>query len=272
LLLAYWPIHSVPTGYGGVVTTFGKISSVEPDGPAWVWPWQKMNIFNLRAEEANIPRADGSTSDTQPVAVSLTVRYSIVPDRVAVVFEKYSRTGDLQSYVQSASQEIFKAVTASFTATDLIAKRSQVSAAVFAALNKKISVYGAQVVSVDMTQFSFSSDYMAAINDKVTQEQKRMAAENKLKTVESEQKQKVAVAEAEAIAAKATADGKAYATLKLATAEADALKIQSQALAQNKEVLELRRIEVEQTKASRWDGVLPTSVYGSAPIPFLNTK
>jgi len=120
--------------------------------------------------------------------------------------------------------------------------------------------------------FSFSPSYMAAINEKVTQEQLRLGAENKLRTVEAEQKQKVAVAEAEASALKASSDGKAYAALKIATAEADSLKIQASALTQNKDVLELRRIEVEQTKASRWDGKLPTSVYGSAPLPFLNTK
>jgi prohibitin 2 len=49
-----------------------------------------------------------------------------------------------------------------------------------------------------MRNFSFSDSYMKAINDKVTQEQLRLGAENKLKTVESEQKQKVAIAEAEA--------------------------------------------------------------------------
>ena len=90
---------------------------------------------------------------------------------------------------------------------------------------------------------------MTAINDKVTQEQLRLAAENKLKTVEAEQKQKVAIAEAEANAVKATADGEAYAKLTNAKAQAEALQVQSAALAQSKEVLELRRIEVEQTKA-----------------------
>lgn len=49
-----------------------------------------------------------------------------------------------------------------------------------------------------MRNFSFSDSDMPAINDKVTQEQLRLAAENKLKTVEAEQKQKVAIAEAEA--------------------------------------------------------------------------
>ena len=111
---------------------------------------------------------------------------------------------------------------------------------------------------------------MHAINEKVTQEQLRLGAENKLKTVEAEQKQKVAVAEAEASALRAKADGEAYANLKVATAQADALKIQNAALAQNKDVLELRRIEVAMTQAKAWNGVLPVNVYGSAPIPFIN--
>jgi prohibitin 2 len=36
-------------------------------------------------------------------------------------------------------------------------------------------------------------------------------------------------------------------------------------------VLELRRIEVEMTKAARWDGKLPEHIYASAPIPYFNT-
>lgn len=111
---------------------------------------------------------------------------------------------------------------------------------------------------------------MKAISEKVTQEQLRLGAENKLRTVEAEQKQKVAIAEAEASALRAKADGEAYANLKMATAQADALKIQNAALAQNKDVLELRRIEVEKVKAERWDGKLPENIYAGAPIPFLD--
>ena len=77
-----------------------------------------------------------------------------------------------------------------------------------------------------------------------------------------------ALAEAEATALKAKADGEAYANLKVATAQAEALKIQNAALAQNRDVLELRRIEVERVKAERWNGALPTSIYAGAPIPF----
>jgi prohibitin 2 len=263
-----WPFYSVPTGSRGVVTQFGRIVGIENEGLAVLLPWQQLAIFSIRAEQANIDNAGGSTSDTQPVSVSLTVRYSIATDKVAEVYEKYSHNGDLSSYVQTATQEVFKAVTARYSAPDLIAERAKVSGDINSALQAKLALYGAQVINIDMRNFEFSESYMHAINDKVTQEQLRLAAENRLKTVESEQKQKVAVAEAEASAIRARADGDAYANLKVATAQAEALKIQNAALSQNKDVLELRRIEVERVKAERWNGQLPQNVYAGAPIPY----
>src|ERR1700720_2074466 len=222
LLMIVWPFYSVPTGSRGVVTQFGKIVGIEQEGLAVLPPWQNLTLFSIRAEEANIDNASGSTSDTQPVSVSLTVRYSISPDKVSEVYEKYSHNGDLSSYVQTATHEIFKAVTAKYSAPDLIAERAKVSSDIYAALGSKLAVYGAQVINIDMRNFSFQESYMRAINSKVEQEQLRLAAENKLRTVEAEQKQKVAIAQAEADAVKATADGNAYANLKIATAQAEA--------------------------------------------------
>lgn len=272
LLAIVWPFYSVPTGSRGVVTQFGRIVGIEPEGLVILPPWRKLSVFSIRAETAQINDASGATSDTQPVDVSLTVRYSVIPEKVAEVFEKYSHTGDLSSYVSTAVQESFKAVTAKYVATDLIAKRALVSNDVRETLAGKLTLYGAQVINIDMRQFSFSPSYMSAINVKVTQEQLRMGAENKLLTVQAEQKSFIAVAESGAAQVKAKADGDAYATLTNAQAEANALKIQNAALAQNKDVLDLRRIQVEQTKADRWNGQLPSSIYASAPIPFLNVK
>ena len=258
VLYILWPFYSVPTGSRGVVTQFGKIVGIEGEGLAVLPPWQKLSNFSIRAEQADIEGAEGSTSDTQPVKVSMTVRYSIATDRVSEVFEKYSHDGDLSSYVQTATQEIFKAVTAKYTAPDLISQRAKVSADINSALREKLTLYGAQVINIDMRNFAFSDSYMRAINDKVTQEQLRLAAENKLKTVEAEQKQKVAIAEAEAKATVATA-----------TAQAESIRVQSNALAQSKEILDLKRIEVERIKAEKWDGRLPQNIYAGAPIPFL---
>lgn len=270
VLVIVWPFYSVPTGSRGVITRFGAIVGIEAEGLTVLPPWEKLSIFSIRAETANVQNAEGATSDTQPVTTSLTVRYAIQPDKVSEVFEQYSHDGDLSSYVDTATHEIFKSVTARYDAPDLISQRPKVSADIYDALTAKLAKYGARVVNIDMTGFAFSPTYMAAINDKVTQEQLRLAAENKLKTVEAEQKQKVAVAEAEANAVKATADGDAYARVTNATAEAKAIQVQNQALTQSSQVLELRRITVEQTKAERWDGKLPQAIYAGAPIPFFN--
>lgn len=269
-LITYWPIRTVPTGSRGVITVGGAIKGIENEGFTIVMPWQKLSVFNIRAEQADIKRADGPTVDLQSVSTSLTVRYSIIPERVAEVFEKYSHDGNLDSYVETAAQEVFKAVTVKYTAPDMIAKRAIVSADIRSALASKLDLYGAKVVNIDMTNFAFSPEYTAAINAKTTQEQLRQAADNKLKTVESEQKQKVAVAEAEANALRAQADGEAYATLAEAKAKAEALRIQNAALRDSRDVLELRRIEVQMAQANKWDGALPVNVYGAAPIPFMN--
>ena len=254
-----WPFYSVPTGSRGVITQFGRIVGIEGEGLAILPPWQKLSNFSVRAEQADIEKAEGSTSDTQPVYVSMTVRYSINPDKVAEVYEKYSHNGDLSSYVQTATMEIFKAVTSKYTAPDLIAKRGQVSQDINIALQSKLTLYGASVINIDMRNFSFSDAYMKAINDKVTQEQLRLAADNKLKTVESEQKQKVAIAQAEAAATVATAE-----------AQAKSISLQAQALKESNSLLELKRVEVEMEKAKKWDGKLPEHIYAGAPIPFFN--
>jgi regulator of protease activity HflC (stomatin/prohibitin superfamily) len=264
-----WPFHVVPTGSRGVVTQFGEIINIENEGLVILPPWQALTNFSVRAETADIDHATGSTKDTQPVIVDMTVRYSILPDKVSDVYARYSRDGNISSYIQTAAQESFKAVTARYKATDLIDLRTKVSHEITEGLKEKLAIYGAQVINIDIRNFEFSKEYMHAINDKVTQEQLRLAAENKLKTVEAEQKQKVAIAEAEAKATMATADGEAYANLKIAQAQADALAIQNKALSQNKDVLELRKIEVEKIKAEKWNGALPQNIYAGSPIPFL---
>jgi regulator of protease activity HflC (stomatin/prohibitin superfamily) len=273
LLFIVWPFYTVPTGSRGVVTQFGKIVSIADEGLSILPPWQKLSLFSIRSETSEIKNAEGGTSDTQPVHVSMTVRYSIAVDKVGLVFEKYSHSGDLSSPVATATGEVFKAVTARYTAPDLIAKRQQVSNDIFAALQAKLDKYGATVINIDMTQFSFSDSYMKAINEKVTQEQLRLAAENKLRTIESEQKQKVAVAEADARALKAKADGEAYAKVAQATADAKAVELEGQAKAKAMQVqadaLTRNSNLVELTKAERWDGKLPEAIYAGAPIPFL---
>lgn len=259
-----WLVHNVQTGTRAVITNGGAIEGIQNEGRTFVAPWKVLNTFSVSSETTDVDKAAGSTIDTQPVHISLTVRYNIYPDQVAKVFESFSKNGDMSSYVTTATQEVVKAVTAQYVAPDLIAKRSEVSTKMFDALQAKLTKYGVHVNNIDMRNFEFDPSYMAQINLKAEQDQKLQLAEKKLKTVESEQKQIVAIAEAGATAAKATADGQAYAKVAAATAEAKALQLQGQAISTSPEILELRRIEVDKIRAERWGGEYPQIMGGSA--------
>lgn len=288
MLLAYWPLRSVPVGSRGVVQFMGHIEKVVPDGAVWVMPWQRLDNFSVRVEKAQIEKAPGATKDLQQVDTSLTIYYRINPNKVQDVFENYSHDGDLSTYVQTGAQEVFKAVTAKYEATDLIAQRAVVSQEIATQLQAKLDKYSAVVTNIDMRNFEFNPQYMAAVNEKVTQEQKRLAAENQVKTINAEQQAKVAIAEAEANARKAKADGEKYATIAaaqgnaestrvIADANAHATEVQGKAVASNPQILELKRIEVQLELAKNYKGDVPQMVIGSGGgannfVPFLDVS
>jgi prohibitin 2 len=253
LLFAFSPFTQVPAGSRGIVTAYGDVRSVRSEGLQWHWPWEKIQLISLRADSADVKKSEGGTKDSQPVYTDLTVRYEIKPESVQEVYVRFARDGNMDRYVETATQEAFKAVTARYSADELITKRAQVSLEINAEIDKRVDRFGVNIISVDMTQFSFSQSYMQAVNEKVTEEQKKLAAENALKRIQIEQQQQVVSAKAQAEATKERTDAEAYALVKLAEGRAD-----------------LRRIEVEKVKAEKWNGALPTHVYGSAPMPWMN--
>lgn len=249
----------VPEGHRGVKTRFSEAVGVVNQGLHVKIPFiESVKDVSLMADAAEIGNAEGSTKDTQPVNTSLVVRYHIAEKSVLEVYKNYSREGDLDSFVSTAVQEAFKSVTAQYSADELISKRQEVSAKVTSAVQAKTQKFGAEVISIDMTQFSFSPGYMKAINAKVTEEQLKLAEQNKLERIKVEQQQKVVTAQAEA-----------EATIATAKAKAEAVRLESQALRDNMNILELRRIEVQKIQAEAWDGKLPTTVMGNA-VPMIN--
>jgi prohibitin 2 len=258
-------------GYRTVVTRNGAADRATKPGLNFKLPWfESAYPVSVRADAVNVDKAEGSTSDTQPVHTSLVVRYEINPEAVIRVFSQYDRSGDMDRYVQTATAETFKAVTGHFTAPELITKRSDAATQTVSTLQSKMDQYGIRILSVDMTNFAFSNSYMGSIEAKVKAEQDVLTEQQILARQKIEQQSKVQTAEAEAAATRAQADAAAYRVTVDAKAKAAAIAIEANALQNNPQLLDLRRIEVEQTKATRWNGALPSSIYAGAPIPFLN--
>lgn len=96
---------------------------------------------------------------------------------------------------------------------------------------------------IQITNFDFSKQFIDAIEEKQTAEQKALTAKNNLERIKIEAEQSIA-----------TAKG-----------TAEAIRIQTEAIRSGggAEYLKLKAIE-------KWDGKLPTYNGGSGPLPILN--
>ncbi|MCK4862914.1 MAG: hypothetical protein KAS25_01395, partial [Dehalococcoidales bacterium] len=108
-----------------------------------------------------------------------------------------------------AIQETIKQVTAKFNAEDLILKREEVKAAITQNLSIRLLERGIVTEAVSITEFQFSTTFIAAIEAKVAAEQAVFEARNKLERVKVEAEQAEAQAKGEANARIAKAEGEA---------------------------------------------------------------
>lgn len=97
-----------------------------------------------------------------------------------------------------AVQECVKAVTARFTAEELITNRQNVSDLMSEQLKDKIGSYGIDVQIFNIISFDFTDEYNAAVEAKQTAQQNALKAEQDLQRVKVEAEQTVAEAQAEA--------------------------------------------------------------------------
>lgn len=252
----------------GVVTTWGKFSYTASPGLGFKLPLvQRVTHFRTDIRQVSPTTAVNTyTEDNQEIDILFTVFYRVPADKVAFVYE------NVQDYYQRLSNLANDRVKSQMGLVKLehfAAQRKDIRDTILVTLKQDALMLGIEVTDFQFTDVAYTKAFRNAVEAASvqkagveTQEWKRQQAEKDAQTAKTK-------AEGEANAAKAKADGESYALLKVATAQADALRIQNAALAQNKDVLELRRIEVEMSKANRWDGKLPVNMYAGAPIPLL---
>lgn len=244
LLLAINPFATIPAGYRGVLTTFGKPSDeVYSEGLHLIWPVaQKMNKVQVAIQKGE-GEGDAASKDLQTVHTRIAINFHVRPDAAVSVFRDLGNDPGERIIVPSV-QEAVKAVTARFTAEELISRRAQVRDEIVLALRERMARHGLMVDEFSIVNFNFSKTFNDAIEAKTTADQLKMKAERDLQRIEVEAKQKVS----------------------RARAEAEALALQRQQV--TPELLHLRETENQARAIEKWDGRLPTTTGGA--IPFLN--
>jgi len=262
LVSVFSPIVIVPSGNVGILTEFGAVKQVMPEGLHFRIPiMQNVEIMEVRTQKFEVLKANAASSDLQVVTTSVALNYHIDKAKANEVYQKIGvNWGD--KVITPAILESLKATTAKYTAEELITKRELVKKELEDSLRERLAVYNLIMETISITNFDFSPDFNAAIEKKVTSQQSKLNEEQILGIKQIQAQQALAEAQGQANSKTTLAAAEANATLVKAQAEAQAVKLITEQLAEQPEY-------VEYIKAQRWDGKLPL-VSGGNTINMLN--
>lgn len=259
LVIAFTSMVTVEAGYRGVKTRFGKVSgdALSPGLHFRLPGVERITQIETREQKLQL-ETSASSKDLQTVNSKIAVNFHPVK---AAVTDLYSGIGlDYQNRVlEPAVEETVKAITAKYTAEELISKRTVVRDEMETELSKRVEPNFIDITKFNIVNFEFSQSFNEAIESKQTAEQQALRAENDFKRIEVEARQEIEKARGRAESIKLEAQAKADAIRMQAEAEAAAQEMLAKVV--DKDVIMLRAIE-------KWDGIMPR-VAGEA-IPMLN--
>jgi regulator of protease activity HflC (stomatin/prohibitin superfamily) len=239
VILVILSIVIVPAGSVGVITKFGAVDRVVGPGLSMKVPIVDGVVMMDTRTQLEQVDASAASYDLQEVTAKIATNYHLLPDKASLVFQTIGP--DYEAKVVSPSiQNTFKAVTAMFTAPDLLQKRETVSVKAKELLQEELTKYYIIVDNFNIVNFDFSKEYNAAIEAK-------QVAQQEVET----SRQRLAKAQVDAQTAVAQAQG-----------QADSQKALKDTGALSPEYLQYIAIQ-------KWNGILP-SVVGGGATPLLD--
>ena len=256
----------VPTGYTGILTTFGKVADYTLDaGFHLKSPFQKVTLMDNREQKSSFT-TEAFSSDIQQVNIMGSINYNINKTTAMNLFKDVG-VGYFNTLVSPRMLENMKAVFSKYTAEELISSRDQLSVETRGVLSREMERYGINIINISIEDIDFADAFTNAVEAKQVAQQAKLKAqiEQEQATMEAQQaaSRKKIAAEAEANVQKINADAAAYAIRAEAEAKAEA----------NQKIADSLTDElIKYTEVSQWNGQLPTYMAGegSQTVPVLD--
>lgn len=244
IILVFGSFKTIPAGSRGVQLTLGKPNpQVLTEGLNFKIPFvQSIILMDVQVNRGEI-KTSGASKDMQDVASNVVVNYHPVPESIPVLYQTIGVNYFIR-VVDPVVRETVKAVTAKYTASELITKREEVKTAIFNQLKDRLAKNYVIIDDFSIVDFQFGRSFTEAIESKQTAEQLALKAQKDLERVKIEAEQKIAQAQA----------------------EAESLRLQKTNVTE--ELIRLREIEMQSKAIEKWDGKLP--YYTGGAMPFIN--
>lgn len=178
---------AIDAGKVGVVTQFGKITGREIDPGLSLkapWPIQSVTLFDTRVQKEESQVAAAS-ADLQEIRSTIALNYHLDRGKISEIYQTIGIEFS-DKVIAPAIQEAFKATTASYTASDLLTKRTEVKEASKKMLEERLGKRGIIVDDMSIVNFDFSAEFNKAIEAKQVAQQEAERAFYKLEQAKKE--------------------------------------------------------------------------------------
>jgi regulator of protease activity HflC (stomatin/prohibitin superfamily) len=165
-------IKVVGTGQIGVVTQYGKVTGRElTEGMSFVLPWgiNDVTLYDIKVQKESVT-STAASKDLQDVSSQIVLNYNLERGSVSKVHQTIGALY-VDKIITPAMNEVFKAASAEYTASELITERSKLKTNVQQTLNDRLKPYGINVSELSIVDFKFSDNFSKAIEDKQVAQQ-----------------------------------------------------------------------------------------------------
>ncbi|MFH1582554.1 MAG: prohibitin family protein [bacterium] len=238
IFIAFNSFGTVGAGERGILLQFGAVQNkVFNEGLYFKMPFiQNVVKIDVKIQKDEVA-SSAASKDLQIVTSKIALNYHLDPNSVNNIWQDVGKNYNVRIIAPSI-QEAVKAVTARFTAEELITRREEVKDQIKINLAERLLERFIIVDEFNIIDFEFSKAFNEAIEAKVTAEQLKLKADRDLERIKIEKEQMIAAAQG----------------------KAEAIRIEANALSANVNVIELRWIE-------KWNGEVPT--YWGEASPFI---
>lgn len=165
-------IRMVGTGEVGVVTQYGKVTGRELDeGVSLVLPWglNSVTIYDIKVQKETVT-STAASKDLQDVSSEIVLNYNLERGSISKIHQTIG-SNYISKIVSPAINEVFKAASAEYTASQLITERSKLKTQAQTILSTRLAKHGINVSQLSIVDFRFSETFSKAIEDKQVAQQ-----------------------------------------------------------------------------------------------------
>lgn len=248
LITLFNSFTTVPTGFVGVKTHFGKVQNdVLQEGLNGKIPFiEKIILIDCKTKKVEVT-AESSSKDMQTVKVTIAVNYNVMKETAHQLYKEVG-TDYENVIINPAILESIKGIMAQYTAEELITKRAEVSAMALEELFNKIHDRGFTITEYNITNLDFSDEFDKAIETKAVKQQEVETAKAELEKQKIQNEKEISVAEK----------------------DAKVMELQNSQITDK--TLKLKELEIKEKFINKWSGNFPNTMLSDNISGIFNIK